>query len=43
MKRSYQKLNDTVGNKNVIPDADKSEKSWSDIWSVEKEHNRNAE
>ena len=30
-------------NENVIPDADESKKFWSDIWSVTKEHNRNAE
>ena len=42
-KRFYQELNDTVGNENVIPDADEIKKFWSDICSVDKEHNRNAE
>ena len=32
-----------MGNENVIPDADEIKKFWSDIWSVHKEHNRNAE
>ena len=30
-------------NENVIPDADESKKLWSDIWSVSKEHNKDAE
>ena len=42
-KRFYQELNDRVGNENVIPNADEIKKFWSDICSVDKEHNRNAE
>ena len=42
-KRFYQELNGKARNENVIPDADESKKFWSDIWSVGKEHNRNAE
>ena len=39
-KRFYQELNGKARNENVIPDADKSKKFWSDIWSVGKEHKK---
>ena len=42
-KRFYQELNGTARNENVIPDADESNKFFGDIWSVGKEHGRNAE
>ena len=42
-KRFYQELNGTARNNDIVPDADDSKTFWGDIWSVGKEHNRNAE
>ena len=39
----YKELNGGANGKSVIPDAEESKKFWSEIWSIEKEHNRQAE
>ena len=42
-KKVYKELNGGANGKSVIPDAEESKKFWSEIWSIEKEHNRQAE
>lgn len=42
-KRFRQELNGMAKNESVNPDADESKKSWTDILSVGKVHNRSAE
>ena len=42
-KKVYKELNGRTSGECVIPDAEESKKFWSEIWSIEKEHNRQAE
>ena len=42
-KRFYQEINGERTNEAVIPDSDESQKFWSDIWSNEIEHKKDAE
>ena len=42
-KKVYKGLNGRTSGEGVIPDAEESKKFWSEIWSIEKEHNRQAE
>ncbi|XP_063595812.1 uncharacterized protein LOC134772704 [Penaeus indicus] len=42
-KKVYKELNGGASGESVIPDAEESKKFWSEIWSIEKEHNRQAE
>ena len=42
-KMVYKELNGGARGESVIPDAEESKKFWSEIWSIEKEHNRQAE
>ena len=41
-KKVYKELNGRTSGEGVIPDAEESKKFWSEIWSIEKEHNRQA-
>ena len=44
-KKVYNELNgqNNIKSDGLVPDANESQQFWSDIWSVEKEHNREAE
>ena len=41
-KRLFEELEGNKRNVNIMPDAEKSRKFWSDIWSKEEAHNENA-
>ena len=41
-KRLFEELEGNERNLNIMPDAEKSRKFWSDIWSKEETHNENA-
>ena len=41
-KKLYSELNGGRKFSQSVPDADESRRFWSDIWSVNKEHNREA-
>lgn len=42
-KKVYTELNGGVNRTNDVPNDEESRKFWGDIWSVEKEHNKDAE
>ena len=42
-KKVYNELNGVASGESLIADAEESKKFWSEIWSIEKEHNRQAE
>ena len=42
-KKVYNELNGNTGGNNDIPNAEESNTFWSDIWSVKKEQNKEAE
>ncbi len=42
-KKVYKELNREASGESVIPDAEESKKFWSEIWSIEKGHNRQAD
>lgn len=42
-KKVYKELKGRPSGESEIPDAEESKKFWSEIWSIEKEYNRQAE
>ena len=42
-KKVYEELNGKEARTNDIPNAEESKRFWGDIWTIEKEHNKDAE